>query len=69
MKHRFDPTTDWCMSCGCSLKDYIDGYRPVCDVFGNVTGVSHIIARCKLDKLVDVVIGSSGGTDEQSCPA
>lgn len=71
--HRFDEMTDWCVVCGCSHVDFVDGYRPSCDVYGNVTGVSHIIARKRFEALLaanpDVVCLSSIGPNEQHRPA
>lgn len=41
--HDFDALTDFCVRCGCSHADYLNGYRPFCDKKGNVQGISHVI--------------------------
>ena len=71
--HKFDDMTNWCVICGCSEVDFVDGYRPSCDTYGNVVGVSHIIARKRFESLLagnpNVVFLSSIGTNEQPRPA
>ena len=72
--HKFDEITDWCVICGCSRVDFVEGYRPSCDVHGNVIGVSHILARRKFETLLAanpnvVFLSSIGTTNEQPRPA
>lgn len=49
--HKFDPLTEYCVRCGCSRQDYVHGYREKCDEAGNVSGISHFIARRIADKM------------------
>jgi len=72
--HSFDEITDWCVICGCSRVDFVDGYRPSCDTYGNVVGVSHILAKRRFESLVAsnpnvVFLSSIGTSNEQPRPA
>lgn len=52
MSHFFDQATDFCIHCGIARYEYdTHGYR--CDEFGNVTGISHLIALRKLKLVVN----------------
>ena len=42
-KHEFETLTDFCVRCGCSRKDFVDGFRPTCDEVGNSVGISHLV--------------------------
>lgn len=51
--HDFEEYTRYCKKCGCSEPDYEKGFRPKCDLHGNVTGISHIIAMRRIDALME----------------
>lgn len=43
-KHEWEPNCEYCIRCGCSAMDFVNGVRVHCDEVGNAVGISHRIA-------------------------
>lgn len=44
VKHEWEPNSEYCIHCGCSASDFVNGVRLHCDEVGNAVGISHRIA-------------------------
>ena len=59
--HQFDELTHFCVRCGCARSDFIFGIRPYCDMVGNVSGISHILAyKWNMEHDHSLVVSSLG---------
>ena len=52
MAHDWEPLSAYCLKCGVSANDFVNGLRPYCDEVGNVRGVSHLIAAKAMKKVL-----------------
>lgn len=48
-EHKWEPISEFCIKCGCSAQDYINGLRPTCTKTNNVKGISHLIYLKRLN--------------------
>ena len=54
-QHEFEVVTDYCIRCGCSRIDDVQGFRHHCDEVGNVVGISHLVLLKRWRKPLDEI--------------